>query len=114
MGGGVGSKKGENPRHVIGIAEAAERDAFKYFCFHLVGEFARGDVGPDQARRYAIDTDAIGPELARHRLCESKNSGLCGGIVRSAKDAAATLCRDGRHAGDGSSLAPTHMRDDRL
>ena len=34
--------------------------------------------------------------------------------MRPAKNPAATLRRDGRHAGDGSGLSLTHMRDDRL
>ena len=43
------------------------------FSFISLGQLARRDVGPDQARRDAINTDAIGPELARHCLCKSQS-----------------------------------------
>ena len=81
---------------------------------HLVGELAAGDVGLDQAGRHAVDADAVGAELARHRLGEAEHAGLGGRVMRPAEDAAAALRRDRGHAGDRALLRLAHVRDHRL
>ena len=81
---------------------------------HLVGQLAAGDVGLDQARRHAIDADAVRSELARHGLGKAEHAGLGRRIMRAAENAAAALRGDGGHAADGALFPLAHMRDEGL
>src|SRR6516162_11708612 len=100
VGRQVGSEKGVDSRDIVGIAETTERNALKYLRLHLVGQLSSSDIGSDQTGRHAIDADAIRSELTGHRLCQTEDARLCGGVVWSAKNATATLGRDRRHACD--------------
>ena len=59
VGGQVGGKEQIGAGHVVGVAEAVERDALDDLRPHLVGQLAAGDVGLDQAGRHAVDADAV-------------------------------------------------------
>ena len=50
---------------VFGAAQAGERDRLGDLCLLVFGELAFDDVGADQPRRDAVDTDALGADSIR-------------------------------------------------
>jgi hypothetical protein len=52
------------------------------------------DVGGDEARANSVDADVGRRKFAGHRLGQTENAGLGGGVMRAAENAAATLGRD--------------------
>src|SRR5688572_24907623 len=70
----------DQARHVVGRADAAQRDR----AGHRLGGLAvhgGGHVGRDEARQHRVDAHAARGELLGHRARQPEDAGLAGGVV---------------------------------
>src|SRR5258705_13509235 len=95
VGGEVGGKEQVNVRHVLRVTEPIERNSLDDVGRHFGRELSTGNVRLDETWRHAVDADAVRSKFAGHRLGETQDTGLGGGIVRPAEDSAAALGGDG-------------------
>src|SRR6185369_8471979 len=95
---------------VVSSAQAGERDGLGDLGLLVFAELALDDVGADQAGRDAVDADANGAELARHRACQAEYTGFGGRVMRAAEDAATALRGYRRDADDRAAALLLHRR----
>ena len=81
-------QEGHRVRHLLGAAEAAERDLRQQRRLGCFGQ-RLGHVGVDETRRHAVDGDVAAAEFARQRARHAGHAGLGGGVVGLAGVAAA-------------------------
>src|SRR5690349_5163056 len=87
--GVVAGKKGDEAGNVVGLAEPLQRDRALQPVIDLLPVLAVADKGAQQRRVGRAGADDVDPDIVarafpRHRLGESDNAALAGGIDRFA------------------------------